>query len=95
MGVAALADGWLVLLAVLLMDAAGFRPSQAGRRWQGYCILLGVSGVLASACAEAGGWPVARLPVAHDVMDAGVLSGVALLVIGLGVQFRTRLQRER
>lgn len=95
MGVAALAAAWLVLLAMLLMDAAGRRRLQVGRRWQGYGILLGVSAVLVSACSEAGGLPAARLRLAHDVMDAGVLSGVALLVIGLAVQFRTRLQRER
>lgn len=95
MGVAALAAAWPVLLAVLLLDATGRRRLQAGRRWQGYGILLAVSGVPACAFSEASGWPVAQLPVTRHVMDAAILSGVGLLAIALAIQFRTGLQRER
>jgi multisubunit Na+/H+ antiporter MnhG subunit len=90
MGVAVLAAGLMVLLAALVMDAAGFRRLHAGRRWQGYGVLLAVSGVLVCACAEARDWPVARLRVVHAVMGAGVLAGVALLAVGLVIQFRVR-----
>jgi hypothetical protein len=89
-GVAALAVGLMFLLASLVMDATGFRRMHAGGRWPGYGFLLAVSGLLVSAHAEARGWPVAALRVVHDVMAAGVLSGVALLAIGLVIQFKVR-----
>lgn len=91
----ALAAGWLILLVVLLMDAARRRRLSASRRWQGYGTVLAVSGVLASAFSEASGWPVAQLPVTHHVIDAAILSGVGLLAIGLAIQYRAGLQRER
>ncbi len=94
-GVAALAVGLMFLLASLVLDAAGFRRLHAGGRWQGYGMLLALSGVLVSACGQARDWPVPRLREVHAVMSAGVLSGVALLAIGLTIQFRVRSQGGR
>ena len=91
---APLAVSLVVVLLVLLTNRTGAKRLQAGRRWQGYGIALELTGILSSALAEDRGWRAGRLQLVRHATDACVLAGVALLTIGLVIQFRVRVPRD-
>jgi hypothetical protein len=88
MALGAVAAGLVVVVVLLLRDLLGFKRLPAGRRWQGYGILLELAGILLSAFAEQRGWPIARLRELHSTTLASVLVGTAVLATGLAIQFR-------
>ena len=87
-GLVALCAGWIGVVAVLILDLAGVRRAGVGRRWQGYGLLLIVTGMLARAFAAERSWPTASLRGVDVVMLACILPGLVFLVAGLGIQFR-------
>ena len=85
-----LTAGWLVVIAVLVLDMAGIRRlGGAGRRWQGAGILLSTSGIMISSWAALRGWPPDGLRRIHPVTVVFVLAGTVILIAGLGIQARS------
>lgn len=84
-----LAASWLMLLTTLVVDFAGIRRRGTAWRWQGTGLLIMNSVVLVDSYADARGGPYPRTPL-HSFTWPVLLTGFALLVIGLVVQVRER-----
>ncbi len=87
-----LAVAWVSVLARMAFDRLGIKPLPAGRRLQGYGILLCTTGPLIDASTEVGGWSQDRY-IANMVVLPLVLAGLAILVGGLVRERRERTQR--
>ena len=93
----AVGAGFCAVLTLLSLDLLGIRQLRAGRRWQGFGILLTMAGILVSLVAEARGSSLSRLRGVHAAVLPVVLAGVLVLVVGLGIQMRSavRTAKER
>jgi hypothetical protein len=83
-----LAVAWIMVLTRLVLDFAGIwrLPSKA-QRWIGSGSLLSVGVMVVNAYADARNWPYPRTPL-HAFGGPIILTGVALLVIGVVIQSR-------
>lgn len=82
-----LAAGWVLLLAVVVADFAGIWRRGKAFRWQGAGLLIGSSVTLVDSWAQARGGPYPRTPL-HSFTWPLLLTGFALFLFGLRVQFR-------
>ena len=82
-----LAASWILLLAAVVADFAGLWRRGKGWRLQGIGLLIMNGLTLADSYADARGGPSPRLPL-HSFTLPALVTGFALFLIGLRVQFR-------